>query len=352
MRSGDRSMQPLEERLALVPQQEIGTRPNRHSLLALYLLGAFTGGLYLNYWTYGVVKATRERSAGSAGPLAAALGSAVVPVQAALLFDLYRQSRARRGLATGGWPCSPPALLAIAIFLTLTLLPWRSLWTPLWLLAPLPFLLVQSSINRETGVLALPLRNWNLLAHGLVGLIGVAATVAVAYFYDLPAARLASHRSLEAGEPISGSSALYALRLTETGWRRTSPGTLGGEDSELELVSSDESSWVISYVHAARERTLHDTVASRRAVIRETGELEAFDEVRRFATGSDLIPISIARYQIASPALLRKNFLVYTAAIGERVVEIIGFSSSRSGWEAVRTSIESVELTSPRAEQP
>ncbi len=315
-------------------------------------MGALTGGLYLGYWVWEAMRTDRSRSPGSAGPFAAALGTMIVPVQAALLYDIHRQSRVRRGFATRFWSCATPAVLAVAIAVLVVLLPWRSLWTPGWLLAPLPFLLVQSSINREARP-ASAMRRSSRIAHLLLGLAGAAATVAVAYQVDLPAARTALNPSVEPGEPVSGLSALYTVRLVQPGWRRTTPGTIGDANADLELVSPDQTSWVVSYVHAARESSLHDTVSGRRAAIQELGRLDGFHEERRFASGTEMIPISIARYQVETQAFLRQTFVTYTASTGDHLVEIIGFVGSKSGSDVIRSLIESVELvpSSPAEEK-
>jgi hypothetical protein len=331
---------------------EQAAEARRSSLVALYLLGALTGGLYLLYWIHAAVKRDRSDRETSLHAVAAALGSAATPVQAAFLFDLHRRSRARRGLSTSAWACALPALLAIGITLALVLSPWRSLWTPAWLLAPLPFLFVQHSINRELRSARETPRWTSALARSAVGLAGAAATFAVAYWIDWPSARLLSHRSMESGEIAEGLSALYTVRIDERGWRQTKPGTIGDVDSDLELVSADEQSWLVSYVHSAREVSLHDTVAARRAALQAGSTLEDFREERRFAPGSDLSPVSIARYRLQSSALLREDYEVFTASVDDSVVEIIGYTSgSSAGLESIHALIHSIELK-PRRDLP
>lgn len=317
------------------------------SILWTYLLCLASFGVYALVWVYRNARgfAQLDRAAATAW----ALGSVAAPVACAVLYALGRraqESLARRGgRALAPW-LAPALHAAIASLLLLT--PLRALWTPVWLLLPLPLLLVHAQIRR-TQPSGPPVRRGRRAVEVAVVLLGLPAVGLAAYRLDEPSARLL----LAPGEGgvVRGIAADYRLTLGDDSWRRVEPGTISDGDADLELMSRDRQSWIVVYAHGP-DLSLDAIVDARRQLIASGESLQDFEERRFLLPVPDTLPTSLARYRVGANRLTRAEYVVLTARLAASFVEVMGYTVAPASQSERLVSLVSTLRPGAAATEP
>jgi hypothetical protein len=316
---------------APTPAPRASLIPGRIPLWRLYVAAALSFGTYLAYWVW---RTAREYGVGDrrrSTPIAWALGSFIPPVGAAVLYDFDRRARRRSGQsgAAGG------ASLLLLVLLALLSIPSFNYLFALALLVPLPFLLVQHSINRAAEAradVAHPPRRL-VVPLVLAVVFGLPLTVATTYFLEWPALQQGLAPRLLGGSQVAGDSGLYELTLPSAEWRRVPSGTTSGDPTDMELVGPGVNTWVVIYSEPADDYDLEGAVMSRRTLILEEGQKHVYEETRRFLEGSpEFVPASLASYRVNYGPAGAGLYVVLTAEFESHVVEAVGFTGQPSHY--------------------
>ncbi len=225
-----------------------------------------------------------------------------------------------------------PSLHA-AIALWLLYGPLATMWSPIWLLMPIPLSILDGRIQRaaretpvaddaDAGGRPAPIRRLLEAALVAAGLAGVA-------WGTVQLDGSTAHILLASGEGgvVRGASAAYQLTLGEGRWRRLPPGTLGDPGADLELSSDDQNTWLVVYAHS-RDNDIDGLVDARRTLLAAVGTLTDVEEQRFFVGAEAVAPASLARYRLGTTALLRQEYVVLTAELADSVVEAIAYTAS------------------------
>jgi hypothetical protein len=130
-----------------------------------------------------------------------------------------------------------------------------------------------------------------------------------------------------AGATVAGVSDTFHVTIPGSGWRRLGPGTLGDEDSDLELRGPGAETWLVCYKLSGSDTNLHIAVDNRRTLLFSDGEPSGFDEHRFFLEGSELVPVSVVSYEIDYGLGSEGVFYVLTAETDDHVLEVVGYTS-------------------------
>jgi hypothetical protein len=217
---------------------------------------------------------------------------------------------------------------------------------------PLPFVLVQRRLNRASlGRPAVPLaRIHPVLAHGLTA-VGLAVFVLSAWSVDSGEVRyLWTRREIPAGA-IRGTSAIYELDVTGRNWVSLSPGTIGDAEADLELRGPGADTWVIAYVRAVASGDIGSIVSERRVMIFGEGEPLAYAEERYFLAEADLVPVSLARYQVSQTLGAKDRYVVLTVELKTHLIEIIGHAMEDRSQALLVELLSSFRPVEPDAER-
>jgi hypothetical protein len=314
-------------------------------LLRHYLLAVASCGAYLLFRAYLVARRLDAPSRASrARALVWPAALLFAPAACAYLYEVTRLSRlesAARGAPRARRPLLAAPLLYAAIGLALLASPAAPLWSPLLLLLPLPFLLVQAEINALEAARAAaaargpaaappaaPAPAWPP-ARRAVPIIAAAllpVTAFVVWRLDRDtASSLKTSRRLAAGAVVADKAAQFSLRVPTRGWEQIGPGGVGDGSEEFALRSQRGEVWVVVYTQPMANSSLDDVVAYRRGLIREErATLHKIEEQRFFLEGADLVPASFVRYRMRYPRAWG-SFQVLTTNVGDTYVEVVGF---------------------------
>ena len=334
------------------------------STLRIYLLCVATLGVYSLRWYY---RAAREHSGRNSTDAAFwALASTAAPFASLFLYDFVAQA-GRRLEREGGR--APTAWVAAALQLVLAgglvLSPLRSLWLPGFVLFPIPIAIAHAQLegvarsrravvagNSDAAAGEAPprLRRFGrLVGHVAVLLLGAPLLWLVATELDASGMRMLRAQARDGA--VLGTQAGYSLQLESKSWRLLDAGTVGDEESDLELATEDLRSWVVVYVHDTDGR-IDDIVDQRRLLIEEGTTLTEFDERRFFLPDGDLLPASLARYSVGGSPLTRGYYTVMTARLEDGIVEVVGYSDMEEVEAEVATLVSSLSPRArPRAER-
>lgn len=305
-------------------------------LVRHYLLAVASCGTYLLFRAYllsrrldAAARASRARALTWAGALLFA------PAACAYLYEAARLARLEV-VAQGGRPSRRPLLAApllyAAIALALLASPAASLWAPLLLLLPLPFVLVQAEVN------AFEARRLTMGAPPAAGPVRRLAPIVAAALLPVTGfaiwhldrqnvTSLKTSRRLSAGAIVQNSKAQFSLRVPSRGWERVGPGSVGDGSEEFGLLTRRGEVWVVVYTQPVAGTSLDGVVATRRGMVqRERAVLQKIDEQRFFLDGAELVPASFARYRMLYPRALG-SLLVFTTTVGDLFVEVVGYAS-------------------------
>jgi len=320
---------------ASVEAPPVGEGSLAEPLLRHYLLAVASCGTYLLFRAYLLARrldttsrASRARALTWAGALLFA------PAACAYLYEASRLSRleiAAQGGRLSRRPLLVAPLLYAAIALALLASPAAALWSPLLLLLPLPFVLVQAEVNAfeasrlTKGTPPAPgkvRRLAPIVAAALLPVTGFA-------FWQLDRQTVTSlktsHR-LSAGAIVQDSTARFSLRVPSRGWERVGAGSVGDGSEAFGLSTQRGEVWAVVYTQPVAATSLDDVVAYRRGLVQsERSVLLKIDEERFFLDGADLVPASFARYRVRYPRA-RGSFLVFTTTVGDQFVEVVGFA--------------------------
>lgn len=157
---------------------------------------------------------------------------------------------------------------------------------------------------------------------------------------------------LEPRESVAGPSGLYTLQLPDRPWVRVSPGTIGDDDSDLELYGETVETWAVVYAECGTNHTMDGLVESRRDTIREWLTNMIVSEERRILRGP-FTPISHARYSGRDPTLGGENIYWVSVVVTDHArIEVIGRTTSATNDQfALEGLIKSLRLTE-KAEAP
>lgn len=134
--------------------------------------------------------------------------------------------------------------------------------------------------------------------------------------------------ALAAEQRVSGPGADYFLTIPDRQWRVVERGTLY-PDTDLELVNRASGEWVVVRISPSQQQTLDGFVDQRQALVAANWNDYEVQETRRFADGSDNIPMSLARYSHKGPVASRDSpLLVATVLTPERVFEVVGHAGN------------------------
>ena len=309
--------------------RSVGELPDSRSAWRFYWLSVATFGFYLLAWIHHVAKRGWPGRRYSLGPIPLALGCLCTPVCASFLYDCEVQIRAcfaRRGIRRPG-RAGGVVVLHLMIVIVFALTPLRLFWIIPLVLLPLPFVLIQSQINTLHRIEATghsTKLSFKPVQRAIVG-IGTPLLAAGLWLFDVPTSQHHFTPSLAAGTAIAEKDAAYTLTIPSASWRRVQEGTVG-EDSDLELSGPGEETWLVTYSHQADDGALEETVAQRRSMIFESGNVTAYEEVRLYLDAADHHPVSIADYYLENGIAGHGAYVVATALLQERVIEVIGYT--------------------------
>lgn len=326
-------------------------------LVRHYLLAVASCGTYLLFRAYRLARRLDVASRTSrARALTWACALLFAPAACAYLYEAARLSRLEIA-AQGGRPSRRPLLVApllyAAIALALLASPAASLWSPLLLLLPLPFVLVQAEVNafeaRRSTMSAPPTAG---KVHRLASIVAVALLPVTGFaLWKLDrqtVTSLKTSRRLSAGAIVQGSTAQFSLRVPSRGWERVGPGSVGDGNEEFGLLTQRGEVWVVVYTQPVAGTSLDGVVAYRRELVQqERGVLLKIDEQRFFLNGADLVPASFARYRVRYPRA-RGSFLVFTTTVGDLFVEVVGFAFDDSEADVTQL-VRSLQPGVPRS---
>ncbi len=333
----------------------------------LYGYAVASFGLYLPFWAYRLARAhgCRKWSVKAAW----ALGSLVPPVAAALLYEFNGPPRddtpsdeAPSDEAPSDDPLTPaardsprrapPALLLLLLLAVCSFSPLSGFYlAPLFLL-PIAFAWVQSTINRLARASGLPgktavapMRWWNWAAASIGGLLLV-----VALWYETPGF-LRQLRKIEADAVVASDSDRFELTVPSQHWRRVEAGTIGDDDSELELTGPGAETWAVAYLRPRSETDLDNVIADRKSMLFASGKPLDYRETRRFLAGSDFVPVSTADYELDFGLGTEGFYVVLTAETEDQVIELITYTAEPAAHlDEVRGLVQSFALKPPKDE--
>jgi hypothetical protein len=304
--------------------------PDAIPLWRLYWFALGTLGIYIPIWVCRTAKRSWGGRPPSDTPIWWAFGSLAPPACAAILIEFKRRACAElksAGIAKIG-TAGAPAILYFIILLIGTYSPLSGFVPTLLFLLPLPFLMVQSTINQIHAVSAAPAARPTRQVHPVEWIgasFGTTALALIVWIYAPALLPIFAPRH-GAGATISSVSGHFTVTLPSDNWRVVNSGTLGDEESDLELIGPGVESWIIAYNLDRRQIDFELTIDNRRGECTAGGKLTSLKESRRFLDGPDLIPISIAEYEVHAGLLGTWSCVVLTAQLEERIIEIIGYS--------------------------
>lgn len=312
------------------PEPERSGLPPALPCWRLYLYGLASLGLYWAFWIYRTAAALDPGERRRVKHLGWALGAAFPVFGCLVLFELgrlarQRRSRRRRGRDPGGLlPAIWLGLVACVLWVT----PLRWVFTAHLLFLTLPFLTVQATVNAAhlAGGEPVPAgpwwtRWWVALPATIAGL---AASAWVYRTVDREAYSFAATVTTPGREALRSKSGRFEL-VPPRGWIGVAPGTVGSEDSDLELSRFDRTAWLVAYVRPAAGEGLGATVAARRALIGAEGTLRDFTEGRAFLHWGEYDPLSVATYWMV-PRSGQGVYRVATALVDGQIFELVGWS--------------------------
>jgi hypothetical protein len=309
-------------------------------LLRLYLLTLATLGGYLCWQMYRLgrgldPRGPRDRRVG----LAWAAAVLFAPATIALLLEIPRLARLQlRTLgvrSAGGSPILAPLVYG-ALVAGLMLSRLGTLWAPLLLALPLPFLLAQGEVNRleiaRAARAAEPVlpprgRRWWRWAVAAVGMPAVALLLVKLDGRGFVA--LAKARRVVAGARVKHAD-LFTMQVAGLNWEQTGSGVVGDGSEAMGFRRRDGSSWLVVYVTDGGSLTLDGIVADRRRLINDSGELLVRSSERRFfLPGVDMVPASSAQHETRRGVSFGVYHVFSTIHDG-KAIEVIGFAGPES----------------------
>jgi len=332
--------------------RSVGELPDARSAWRFYWLSVATFGFYLLAWIHHVARRAWPARRYSLGPIPLTLGCLCIPVCAGFLYDCEVQIRgvAQRGIGRPG-RIGGVVLLYLMIVVAFGLTPLRLFWIVPLLLLPVPFVLIQRRINALHNIGAADPHtriSYRPVQRVIVG-IGTPLLAAGLWFIDVPRYQQSFSPSLAAGAAIPEKDAVYTLTMPNASWRHVRQGSLG-EGSDLELSGPGEETWLVTYTRQADEEALEASVAQRRAMIFGSGNVTAYEEVRLYLDAAEHHPISIADYYLENGIAGHEAYVVATALLEDRVVEVIGYTAEpRVHLSEVKQLVKSLAM---RREEP
>jgi len=321
-----------------------------------YLVCVASFGIYALVLIYRHARDFAQRDRASA--LSWSLGSLAAPIACAVLHELSRTAARDRadGIRTrlAVWvPCSLHGAIA-AILLTTDL---SALWTPVWIAMPISIVIVDAQIRRARRrspleapptVTAAPRRLWPRVAQGLTVVLGLPIVVLIALEADESSIGLLWIRADDG--VLHSASGAFALTTSGGKWHRVEPGTVGDDDSEIEVMSTDQQSWVVGYQRSS-DYQIDTLVDMRRNLITESMSLQEIDERRFLPRPEAPLPASIAHYRTHTNVFSRGEYVVLTARLPDGVVELVGFTSMpATGTGELVDLLSTFELVEPTEE--
>ncbi len=293
-----------------------------------YLLCLATLGLWVPIWVRRRAQADGEGREDPARLWLWPIASLFTPLAMVLLFEFARSDReALRQHGSSAINPWGPALLHGAVLLLLLFAPEPTLWLPVWLLFPLPFVWVQHQRNRRIALAGEgdgPVGGRTRLQWATVA-CGLPLAAALAWWIDGDTLMVMASPAERVGALLTGAAGLYTVEAPRDGWRVVKSGTFGDDDSDIEIVAPSGDSWAVGYVVSGPDETLDSRVSVRRSAIRAEATLGNYKESRHFLPESDFIPMSLALYEQEALGV-RRAYAVLTVELDEALIEIVGFT--------------------------
>ena len=301
----------------------------------LYVLCVATFGTYGMVWIY----RTARRESAISKPLAVAWGAGLIaaPVAAAVLFQIARDAHLRRGTPAGRATLLIAPVLLIGLSSLLLLPNVKPLWSPFWLIMPLPIVLLDAQLRRiSSEATATVGSTTRRVVDVLICVLGL--PLAALITWQLEGSTLITLGAQAASAEVESPLGDYRLVLPESGWTSAEVGTVGDADSELEFRSRDQRSFVVIYGHPSAT-TLDTIVDARRTAVFDVVDGQVFEESRYFSDPLQSLVTSDAKYEVGANALMHGTYRVVTRDLGDRTVEVIAYTS---GGEKAQAEIESI----------
>ncbi|ATG92237.1 hypothetical protein [Methylomonas koyamae] len=317
-----------------------------HSNWRLLWLMLFSATLYAPFLMYRI-----------ASDIAVLAGSRLNPRRCAwqMLIPLYnfnvfyRVARQAGRLAQAGGMAvklSPAALALMLVAATLVnfAIP-QFLFLLSCLLASIPWLVLNAWMNRLRTAQPAQWRappdryTWRQRSVFLAGapliVLGLLGSKTEFAYFAAPA--------LAAQQQVAGPGADYFLTIPDSQWRVVERGTLY-PDTDIELVNRTSGEWVVVRISPSQQQSLDGFVDQRQALVAANWNDYEMQETRRFADGSDNIPMSLARYSYKGPLTSRDSpLLVATVLTPERVFEVVSHAGNLANASAAQL-VESFRL--------
>ncbi len=331
---------------ASAPAAAAKTPWRRKSALFVFLASAASLGLYNCWWVFDLVRRRPETSLLCSHPRALGWIS-VAPVMVALVIHrALIEFDDEEGRKTAGRLLVPLAMGVASFGLGLSAA--GELLTSSAVLLALPVAWTQSRINGHARASVETTSHRGRVA-GLVGLaLALGGFVLLAWSVDR--GTLAELRSvaLLGGERVQANDGSLSIRSPGSGWALVPSGTIGEEDSLIELAGPQGVSWLIVYAFP-RQESLQDLAYGRRAAIFESAKPSSVSEKIVYADDETLERGLRGSYEFGDSALIDELFDVWIVESGPRVVEMIAYTSRRKGdrpdFDASFRSLEVVEAS-------
>lgn len=292
------------------------------AVLWLYLKCVATFGVYTGIWAY---RAARRHAGVDRGlAIAWGFGFFALPIGSAVLLAIARGERRRLGEAPRAVDWIGPGLHFLVC--ALWLLPIvQTLWAPYWLLLPLSACAVHAQLRHAPHGSNADAPSMGVrVAKGLAVMAGV-GFVAFAT-HTIEGNRIALLGAQQGSASVMWPEGGYRFDMPLSGWSRVSPGINGDEDAELEMLSHDELSFVVTYAHS-NQLSLDSLVDQRRDVIAFAVTDMEVSEKRFFHDPKSAFASSFARYQVGSNFATRGAYRVLTRRTRDKTIEVIGYTS-------------------------
>lgn len=292
----------------------------KRPLLHVLLLMCASFGTYAGFWIWGAARKLRAYQPAMLHPFwwLASLGLGLTALASLPTLGSRIQSvKPETGQRSASWFLGIPYVLG-SMTINLEFLIALSLF-----LVAIPLLLLQGKLNRssDSEPLRLTARHWVLLVIGL-------PLFALAIWNEGPIYRAWLSPGVERGELLTTPDGFLEFRMKEDHWARVEPGSIGDEDSILEMQDRFTNSFIIVFRYD-NNLSLDQVVRARISILREAETLANLEEERRFDDAE------MPRYVVSklraeterTPLEAASTYATTTVKSGSSVYEVVGFGT-------------------------